>query len=398
VGARSLVASLPFCGVAIAAMAGCFLGYDSNWGAAKRAQRHLAEAGPTIIESRDEPLAAAAPTKRTWHVRFRPNDAYLTQTVDAPKQLADLMDDATAVLEPALGLRLELQSLSPWTMALDDDLHGALDALVSTERADDVDLVVGLVGALPHQTDSLHEAGLANLLGRHIVLRAASRYGEYDNIERTFDQLSADERAKILKQRKRHRALAVFLHELGHCLGALHDSDPKSVMSWKYSPKVSEFGVGALALMRVGLDGGDKKSVARGQLQVLERPTGDSEWIPVERDAEIAALRAFIDPPRSTMPPVAPAARAPASVTEESLAELRAEDRARLSHALSLFQAGAVAAAYQSAMPLFALYPKSLVVQDLRCQLATVRWLPRKELQAECSHADALRAKVDAGR
>jgi hypothetical protein len=395
-GGRTLVAALLAFGAAVA-MAGCFLGFDSNWGAAKRAQRHLAEAGPAVIESPGEAANDAPATRRTWHIRFRPNQTYLTQTVDAPKQLDDLVEDATAVLEPALGLRLEVERLEPWSMESDDDLHAALAALESAERGDGVDLVVGLVGALPHQTDSLHEAGLATLLGKHIVLRAASRSGEYDNIDRTFDQLSVEERAKILRQRKRHRALAIFLHEVGHCLGALHDSDPRSLMGRTYGPKVSEFEPSTLALMHVALEAGDKKAVARGQLQILEGPA-TNDWLPVERDAEIVALRGFVESAKGASQIPAPSASPPPRVPDESLSDLDVGDRARLSRALQLFQAGAVAPSYQGALPLFARYPKSLVVQDFRCQLATVRWLPRKQLQDECAHVQALRAGADAGR
>ncbi len=37
------------------------------------------------------------------------------------------------------------------------------------------------------------------------------------------------------------------------------------------------------------------------------------------------------------------------------------------------------------AKPLFSRYPNVYGVQDLRCQLATVRWLDQSELEAECA-------------
>jgi len=63
--------------------------------------------------------------------------------------------------------------------------------------------------------------------------------------------------------------------------------------------------------------------------------------------------------------------------------------RARLSLALSYMQAGSVPWAYATAKPLFAAYPDVYDVQDLRCQLATVRWLEPDELKKECAPSQA---------
>ncbi len=49
-----------------------------------------------------------------------------------------------------------------------------------------------------------------------------------------------------------------------------------------------------------------------------------------------------------------------------------------------------LAAAYDLARPLFASYPASYAVQDLRCQLATVRWLDRSAMLEECAPAGRL--------
>jgi hypothetical protein len=372
---------------------GCFLGYDSRWGQAKQAQRQLAEAGPAATVA-DESPRPAPPTKRVWHVRFRPNQKYLAQTVDAPKQLEDLLADASNILEPMLGLRLEEERIVPWELDSDDDLRAVLGELRTAERADDVDLVVGLVGALPHQTESLHEAGMAALLGKHVVLRAASRGGELDAIDRTFDQLSAEERAAILKQRKRHRALAVFLHEVGHCLGALHETDPRSIMNRTYSPKQAQLDTSTISLMQLALDSGDRVSVARAQLELLRTSTANA-WLATERDAQIVSLSAVIDAAR-TATTVRPAAR-PAAPPRDPLPDLSPDDKNHFFRALQLFQHGIVGPAYAEGKPLFAAYPRSIPVQELRCQIATVRWLPKDQLLRECAPIGELRASPDGG-
>jgi hypothetical protein len=53
-----------------------------------------------------------------------------------------------------------------------------------------------------------------------------------------------------------------------------------------------------------------------------------------------------------------------------------------------------VAAAYEAARPLFAAYPQDYAVQDLRCQLATVRWLDKAAMLRECKAVGLL---ADAG-
>jgi hypothetical protein len=69
--------------------------------------------------------------------------------------------------------------------------------------------------------------------------------------------------------------------------------------------------------------------------------------------------------------------------------------------ATQLFQSGAAPAAYQAARPLFAAYPGSFAVQDLRCQLATLRFLDKDALRAECASSLRLAdagAENDAGK
>ena len=214
---RSTVAAALACLFAGAAGIAC---YDSRWGETKRAQQHAAAAAtPAAIQGEREELSEHAPDAgaHVLRVRFRPNEAYLTQTVDARKQIADMVDDANRVLEPTLAVTLTVEQIQPWSREIDAP-EPALGAIEAEDPAQDVELVVGMIGALPRQTESLHELGISRVLGKHMVVRAAGRLGERDAIESGFDELSVDDRAQLLRSRKRHRALAVFLHELGHCL------------------------------------------------------------------------------------------------------------------------------------------------------------------------------------
>jgi hypothetical protein len=377
---------------AAACASACFLGYDSQWGQAKSGQRRVAsETAPAAIASAAAPDEARGEL-RTWRVRFRPNAQYLAQTIDAQSQIAHLVEDANGVLSP-IGLRLELERIEPWTTPDDEKPADVLARLQREDPGADVDLVVGMFGALPGHTDSLHEVGMAARLGKHLVVRAAGRLGEHDAVEQAFSALGEDERAGILKLRKRHRALAVFLHEVGHCLGALHEADPKSLMNPAYSPKASGFGGGAVALMRAAIAGPDKAAVARAQLELLDRP--DGPWIAAERDDEIARLRAFTAGESKARVPSAPAAD-PAP-DDDAPPELPPEARDQFVRARQAFRAGAVGLALQTAQPLFAAYPRVYAVQDLRCQIAAVRWLPREKLKAECAPFERLLPATDAG-
>jgi hypothetical protein len=379
------VAACTAVGIALVSAA-CFVGYDSRWGQAKASQQRIAAhytPGEVSSASAD---SRAASEHRTYRIRLRPNGHYLSQTVDAEGQLRALVEDADRVLEPTIGLHLEMEKIQPWSFDADDRLEPALTALRTDDPARDVDVVVGLIGALPRPTESLHEVGFAEVLGKHMVVRAASRLGEHDVFDRALADLSEDERDRVVRARRRHRALTVFLHELGHILGALHEADATSVMHPAYDPKMTGFGEGAVALMRICLGGADRVAVARAQLDYV-RAAKPASWAPGEREAALARLEAM------NPPPAAAAERAPASA-QSGPAELATEDRDRFAKALQHFRAGQVAAAYGEAQPLFAAYPASYAVQDLRCQLATVSWLGKDAMLAECAGYSRL---ADAG-
>jgi hypothetical protein len=364
----------------------CCACYDSTWGDAKRAQQAAAaRSTPAAIHGTQEKPVSPAAAARTLHVRMRPSARYLAEVVDAPKQIAELVDDANAVLEPDLRVRLAVDATVPWSHGNDEDIEAALAALTADDPGHDVDWVVGMVGAVGRQTESLHVTGYAPLLGRHFVVRAATRLGERDAIESAFKSLSDDDRARLLHARKRHRALAVFLHELGHSLGALHEQDKESLMNPVYAPERTGFGEGAIALMRAALDAPDEAAAARAQLALL-RGGAAAAWLQADREEEIAHLEAMLRP----APPAVEPAKAP-------IVGLPDADRGRLERAESLLQAGAAGSAYAEAHPLFAAYPNVYAVQDLRCQLATIRWLAPAALAAECAELKRLSAALDAG-
>jgi hypothetical protein len=365
----------------------CFMGYDSRWGQAKAAQqRAAAQATPEPIgPSEEAPVSTAR--QHTYRIRLRPNAHYLAQTIDAERQLRELVEDADRVLEPTLALHLELDETKPWAFDQDDRLDASLSELRRDDAGRGVDVVVGLIGALPRQTDALHEVGYAEVLGKHVVLRAAGRLGEHDAVDRALSDLSIDERERVVRSRRRHRAAAIFLHEMGHVLGALHEAARESLMYPAYDVKMNGFGPDAVLLMRLALDEKDHAAVVKAQLDFVRAAT-HALWAPGERDAAIARLEAM-SAPAAPAPLAASVPNAPAAPPE-----LEGADTARYARAMAAFHAGFVAPAYEWARPLFDRYPSSLAVQSFRCQLATVRWLPKDELRRECAPSAAL---TDAG-
>jgi hypothetical protein len=386
---RSLGATAATLACAVA-LAGC---YDSRWGQAKASQKRLA-ARATPGEVATTPGGShAGGVHRTYRIRLRPNAHYLAQTADPERQLEALIEDADRVLEPTIGLQLEADKARPWSFDGDDRLEPALAALRQDDAGDDVDVVVGLIGALPRPTESLHEVGYAELLGKHMVVRAASRAGEHDAVEQAFVDLSQDERDRVVRARRRHRALTVFLHELGHVLGALHEADVTSVMHPAYDEKMTAYGEDAVVLMRLALGEGDRAAVVKAQLDYL-RASKAASWAPGERDAAVARLEAMSAPPQALPAPLASTAT---GARVDGPPGLSADDRDRYAKASEMFRAGRVASAYDAARPLFATHPTSLPVQDLRCQLATVRWLEPRALVEECAAYTRLTADAGGG-
>lgn len=79
----------------------------------------------------------------------------------------------------------------------------------------DVDLVVGLSPPTELLTFSFSHLGVAEMLGKHVVLRSASDARELEAIEAAFPDLDAEARRELYTKRKLHKATALLLHELG---------------------------------------------------------------------------------------------------------------------------------------------------------------------------------------
>ena len=235
---------------------GCF--YDSTWGARKTAQRqNAADATPASLaaptETSPPPKADGAPTAPTLRVRVHGAPAYATQTPDWKSHIGSLLAQASVTLQASLGVSLVLDTADTWDHSTATRLEGDLAALREDDTGDGVDLVIGLVGGLPMTTQDFDQLGLSEVRGKHLVVRAPNVAGEYDAVEKAFDELSVEERTRLRRERLRHREVAVLLHEIGHALGAEHRTLAGSLMRPKYDPKMASFDAESIAQMRRGL-------------------------------------------------------------------------------------------------------------------------------------------------
>jgi hypothetical protein len=172
----------------------------------------------------------------------------------------------------------------------------------------------------------------------------------------------------------------------------LHEIDPASVMHPSYDTRMHAFGDNAVVLMRLALDDPDRAAALRAQLDYLRAatPASVAAWAAGERDAEIARLEAATSAPQAAVASTSSVD----PLAAEGPSELAPDDRDRFVRATAMFRGGNVPGAYELARPLFAAYPDDYAVQDLRCQLATVRWLDKKAMLAECGPVGRL---ADAG-
>lgn len=324
--------------------------YDSQWGQQKVAQQHNAAAaapGELRLATRGSAGEPAPPASRDasllrvqkLRVRALVTRSFTAQVVDAPRHLRDLFEDVNRITEPELGLHLDLVDTRPWSVSDEDDIVKTFDALRAADEGDGVDWVVAFVGALPRATRTFHDAGRGTLIGKHLLVRAPGSAERHDAIEKAFDELPEEQRRDLEKRLRRHRAAVVFLHELGHTLGAGHDTSGPSIMFPEYNAKVAAFGAASVDVMREGLA---KRSAPRDPVRTTAATVTAAEPEPV-----VAAPRIPETP------------------------ELASAARERFVAAYETAARGDLVTAWNTLKPLSERYLASMAVQDLRCQLAT---------------------------
>jgi len=205
---------------------------------AKQAQRDtMHELGPAQLSTSGAWRGDVTTKKiRVWADRqYRTQNVRWQQSFEGPLELANL------VLGSSFGVRLVPEYVA-WDRhepgsTLTDDIH----ALAARDPGNDVFLVVGLTSALPLVSATFDDLGVANLGGRHLIVRGYADLEERKLYEEVFRDLLPEEREMSLQQRREHKTAVVLLHEIAHALGADHDPEEETIMSAVYSNRASEF-------------------------------------------------------------------------------------------------------------------------------------------------------------
>lgn len=236
-------------------------------GAAGCATRHTRQLGGAYVLKPAEVRARSVATGdlRTLRVRAYADADYQGHAPEWRERIAAQVGRASAVLEGEFAVRLEVESVRAWARRdPTPSLKAALAELIELDRASDVDWVVGYVGEFVEDgTDD--SGGRAPLFGRHMVLRVMDRPDSAASAAQSWDLLSDEERAEMLRSWREHAETSALLHEWGHTLGAVHECVAKWIMAPRSTLLQAAFSPGSRRLARVGLEhrGGTAPDVIR---------------------------------------------------------------------------------------------------------------------------------------
>lgn len=373
------------------AASGCFF-YDSRWGQSTAEQKHAAaRLSPASLEARQDPGAS---TRRIAHVRACATPAYAAETLRWEERFDELLRQANSVLEPVLGLTLKNAGTTLWKPAHGEASLGSILSELSTCEGGEADWVVAFIESTPKVVTDFHTLGMGSYYSPYLVMRAPNDPAELDALTRGLPDLDEVTRQKLYSDRKRHKVVTVFLHELGHTLGAVHRTAKDTIMSPQYDASEHGYDEATLGLLRLGLsmrlDGARRYAEVRAYLERTKDGFVESERL---REIERLAAQPSSGPPVG--PEAIPAATAAATaaplprVTPVDFETLSKEERQAFDRALSAEPTNA-RTAWAIAEPLFESHPSVREVQELRCRLAKARKFYPAVIEGHCARLAAL--------
>ncbi|MEZ0311086.1 MAG: hypothetical protein ACAI38_04900 [Myxococcota bacterium] len=229
--------------LATAALSGC-------WPSpAEREAQVAREVAPATMEG----TAPTAAVRQILKLRVYADASHRTRDPSWDLHVRELVEQANRLLAPKFAVRLEVSNTRIWERSAGDDLQAALAELQTIDAGEDTGWIVGLMGASREVTNDIHAMGTSVTLGRHMVLRGINDPAEFAALGAQLEGIAEFERGNIYRQRRAHKELVMFLHHLGHTLGAPHARDASSIMAVTYDPQTRDLGALATRIFALGL-------------------------------------------------------------------------------------------------------------------------------------------------
>jgi tetratricopeptide (TPR) repeat protein len=307
-----------------------------------------------------EPAAHHTGDVRVAKVRIFADADFRARTPRWKQHITDELDYANALLTPMLGVRLEISEIREWDhAAAEAPLRETLAALAHDDASDASAWVIGYTAPAAASTTAFDELGTGELFGRYLVVRGYADEAERKAFAHQFPDVPLREAGDALDARRRHKQTCVLLHQLGHTLGAIHESDPSWIMHITYDPQQATLSERNRELMQIALEDRlkikelrDPTATAGQMLAAIEKGEWGG-WVAAEKDDEVTALRAIVDAAKkgATAPDV------PVAIYDQ------------YQHVERLAQQGRGKDALVELDPLIAAYPGNAQIRLLACKI-----------------------------
>jgi predicted Zn-dependent protease len=332
-------------------------------------------------------VAAAAGRDQKVTVRIYVDPMYRRENRNSEASVKRQVTEAFELLRPTIGAALAGVEVRSWQREGVGSLEGALSELEFVDTAEDVDWVIGFVGAAKNVASDIHELGHARAPGRHLVVRGLDAPAEAQLLRQVVSGLGDRERAALLARRRRHKELVALLHSIAHTLGAMHVTDTARIMAPGYEAEQTSFEAENAALMaataaarfQVRHGGGKPADEWRAMLSHIRQHPFDG-WNEDERSALVGDLEVRLKTEEEGTAGIALGAR------------LRPADRDRFRAAERMADAGKPIDAWTELEPLVDFYPDEPGVQRLACRLSVAGGRDRAAIEARCARAGELAA------
>lgn len=331
----------------------------------------LEKVGPATLVATKPKKGDPRPAKvRVWV------DAGVRAVEGWKDDINDQIDYASQLLTPLLGVRLDIVKIESWNRT--GDPSRALADLRAADEGNEVTWVIGYVTASDTASKAMSELGDAQLLGKHVVVRAWARDPEIVALAPSLPDVDPALRHEIINSHKRHKQTVVLLHMLARTLGAIHEGDPTWIANPSYSPKQASFADRTRDLMQTVIDRrlADEPTEAIAK-ELLEKVSKENwgGWLPGHRDEVTQLLTAMVN-----------AARQGETAAEVPVAALEQFERIK-----ALGRRGDMANAMAELDNLLVAYPANATIHMLKCELMLAKaGLADPATRAACARVSEL--------